>query len=393
MRIIACSKLTLTDRLCEPSCRLRLLSVAGCATRYRRPTYRADCFSLVRRFGKGTIMFRRILATACAIVTFGFLVAACGKTDGDRATTIGLFGPRANSYFNAYVDAGEAWAKEHGIELKIFDSGFDPLQQFSQIDDAIGRHAVDGMVITPLNGAAIAPLVKKAKDLGIHSVAIDAPLSADFNSLDPTTVPGLDGLVMIPANERGENLGLSAVEACRGLDPCKVIYEAILMNQPAEVSIYDSFKSTLEKHSNIELLGVRDKCMGQRDTALGVTQDLLQATPDVNVIVSADQCLIGAQVAIERAGKSYGTEPGQIRLVGGGGTTQGIQQVLAGKWVSTLTGLPRQEMTDGLDILKQAIDGTLAAPKGVNPLEGAKYPPIMNKAAVEETGFQGQYSA
>ena len=341
-------------------------------------------------------MLKRTIAALAAVI-LACTLAACGDSDdgagGKGELRVGLFGPKANSYFQAYVDAGEEWAKDNGATLTVFDSGFDPQQQFTQVQDAIAQKKVDGMVIAPLNGPALASLVRQAKDAGISTVAIDAPLSNDFNSLDASTVEGLDGLVMIPADERGENLAKEVVMACEGIDPCKTVYEAILLTQPAEVAIYESFKAALEAESNVELLGVRDKCMGQRDAALGVTQDLLTAEPDVDVIASADQCLIGAEIAIERAGKTFGLGDGDIRLVGGGGTTQGIAQVLAEKWVATLTGLPREEMVESMKIIKGVVDGSITEPVGVNVLDDDANPPIMDKATIEKTKFKGQYSA
>lgn len=347
-------------------------------------------------------MHRWIIA-ALAALAFAAVVAACGSSgDADETTgaasgdaptplKIAVFGPGPNTYVSAGIAAARKWADANGAELTVMEASFDPQKQFSQIQTAIAQRSFDGMALYPINGPSLAPLVKQADEAGIATVALNSPLSADLSSTDPK-VPGLAGLVWDPKAKTGERLGEAMVEACEGIDPCQVAYIAGDAALPFEKSVVEAYEQVVEGHPNVETLPVLDGGGYARGPAVGVTQDLLQARPGVDVIAAADQSLLGAEVALRKADKSWGTGQGELRLVGIGGSTQAVQRVAAGEWTATLLSLPKNEMTEGLAILVDAIEGELPAPKGVNPVLSSEYPPIMTREAVEETDFEGQFS-
>ncbi len=354
-------------------------------------------------------MQRNVLAAVCALAVTAAL-AACGGSDEDSGTAaqptttgttaakkssdpmkIAFFAPAsANAYFAAEAKAGEEWAKANGAEFTVVDAGFDMQKQLNQIQDATATKKYNAYVVFAAVGPIVAPALEKAAEGGIPVALVASTVTSDFSSTEPG-VPWLAGRVAQPPAARGAALAEQVIAACEGIDPCEVVYLFTIAGDPQEKVIIDSFNKGLEGHPNIKRLKDRGPAMAQRGPAAKVTQDLLQAEPGVDVIASLDQSIAGAEVALKQAGKAYGTGDGEVRLVGIGATKHAVDSVKAGRWFSTQSALPDDEMVMALDMLKQAHDGELAEPKGVDPTTAGEYPVALDKQAIEDTGFQAQY--
>lgn len=352
-------------------------------------------------------MSRRLIGALSALVIAAAGVG-CGSSDDDDGATAGastagtttsaqsapkkiaISATQANAFQGREIAVAQRWADDNGAELTILDPGLDAQKQYSQIQDAIAQGELDGLLIAPLNGPALAPLVRQADAAGISTVAINYPLTSDYSGSDPT-VPGLDGLVWKPLTETGELLAEQVVAACRGVDPCEAVYLSISPTLPAERAVYDAFSKDLAQHPEITELPPMGPTMAQRGPAVRVTQDLLQAHPGVDVIVSTDAALFGSEVALRQAGRTWGTGDGEVRLVGWGGTEDAVERIGDGSWSSLQITLPDETTTEALRILEAAHAGTLEAPEGVDPVNASGIPAIMTARDVEQTGFRGQY--
>lgn len=348
------------------------------------------------------MMSVRIGASLCALAIVGTL-AACGSSDdkesnattaGGKATkplNIGLFTTENSPLSAKQVETARKWAADNGAKVTVVDPAFNPQKQYSQLQDAIAQRRFDAVGLWPMNGPALAPLVKQADAAGIAAVAIGAPLSADTTTMD-INVPGLDGMTFQTSTKRAGWMAEQAAAACAGIDPCEVAYLPFIRSIGYEQDNIKAFKEAIKRHPSIEFLPVLADGLGQRAPAVGIAQDLVLAHPNVDVLIAAtDLSLLGAEVGLKKAGKKWGMGPGELRLAGIGGTKQGIQRVKDGEWASTQIFVPENDMLSGLEILTSAIDGTLSAPKGVDNVSDGKYPPIMTKEAIEQSGFKGQY--
>ncbi len=352
-------------------------------------------------------MHRRVLVAACALAATAAL-AACG--DADESSTaaqstasstpaqtsteplkVAYFGPAGEvAYYAAEAKAGEAWAKANGADYTVIDAGFDAQKQVNQIEDATASKKYNAYVVFagfPL----VAPALQDAAESGIRVVLVDSTVTSDFTSTQPG-VPWLTARVAHPFSARGAALAEQVIAACEGIDPCEVSYLfSVQAGDPQEKAIIDAFAKGLEGHPNIKRLADRGPTFAQRGPAANVTRDLLQAEPGIDVIASLAQGVAGAELALKRAGKPYGTGDGEVRLVGIGATKHAIDGVLAGRWLSTQTYVPKDEMVMALDLVKQAHEGELTQPKGIDPITAGKYPEILDKQAIQNTGFEAQY--
>jgi ribose transport system substrate-binding protein len=114
-------------------------------------------------------------------------------------------------------------------------------------------------------------------------------------------------------------------------------------------------KSVLADSPNVELVAEQEGADYARDTGLKVAQNILQANPDLDVLVtSGDQMTLGAEQAVEDAGLSD-----QVALIGNGGSEPGVQAVQEGRWFGTVALVP---YSAGQAAAEQAINAVRGEP-------------------------------
>ncbi len=104
----------------------------------------------------------------------------------------------------------------------------------------------------------------------------------------------------------GQLLGSGVLKGCKGKNPCKVAWLPGLPELPLEKARTDGLYSIIKKSKAIQVVSVQAGGY-LAAPALKATQNILQAHPDVNVIVSSgDQMIAGAYRAIKLAGIADG---------------------------------------------------------------------------------------
>lgn len=192
----------------------------------------------------------------------------------------------ANPYFIEVYDGFASKCGEFGIKTQILDSKYDVATQVSYVEDAVQR-GVDGVMISPLDENALKTVVEEAKEKGIVISAEAQPISnAQIDgSLDEYSIGyaiGSAAAKWINTEQGGEGhaliLAQDDVEAVirRG----DGINDGILENAPdAEIVARQNASST--------------------DLGMKVTESVLLANPEVNVICACDDyTAIGAYEAI-----------------------------------------------------------------------------------------------
>jgi ribose transport system substrate-binding protein len=112
--------------------------------------------------------------------------------------------------------------------------------------------------------------------------------------------------------------------------------------------------------------------------ALEATQNVLQANPDLDVIVSSgDQMINGALRAAQLAGKDK-----QIKFFGNGCTFEAKRDILAGKVYGCAVYLPRTEGRMATDLLIRAVQGFNVGSRSVDPLTLSPIGPIGRRSNI-----------
>lgn len=114
-----------------------------------------------------------------------------------------------------------------------------------------------------------------------------------------------------------------------------------------------TFESVLGAHDNISIVAVGEGSYAP-DPALGAMTDILQANPDVDVVLSnADQHLVGVEIALDAAGIDFA----ELYISGGGAAQISIDAIKDGRWDATLAYFPKTMGALAMEQIANAIEG------------------------------------
>lgn len=257
----------------------------------------------------------------------------------------------ASSFAQAQANGAKEAAEADNATVQVFDPAFDPAKQLNQVQDALASGKYDGFLIHAADANVVLPVIEEAIADGVKVVAVFNPMGPDLTTLEPQ-IDGLTSTVASSIQGSGEQIGNMIVEACEGKDPCQVAFEPCVASLPLDGVRLDGVESVLSQNANVKLVSKQDgQC--NREEGLKVSQNILQANPDLQVIATAgDQSTLGAEQAVKGAGKE-----GKIALIGNGASKPGVEAVAAGRWTGTVALLPFTEGKAGAEALIKAVRG------------------------------------
>jgi ribose transport system substrate-binding protein len=332
-------------------------------------------------------MFKRCAVAAALVLSVGAF-AACGSDDGGggesaaeggktKVEKIAFFGfASANSFAQATFAGVKEEAAKHNVEVKFFDPNFDSAKQVSQIQNAITSGEYQAFIVQANDGNAVVPPIREAIEEGITVVGEFTPVGTKYDTIEPQ-VPGMI-FVGEPPTENGTALGEMGVEACGDMDPCNVAYLEGFKALPLDNARTDAVKAALGKAPNVKLVASVEGGYTQ-DTGLKAAQNVLQAHPDVNVMIGSSQAIAGAEQAVKDAGA-------KVKLIGNGGSHQAVAAVKSGRWFATY-------------VIAEKSAGAKATELAIKKAEGEDVPSSFDTRELQEPrgtkdslgDFEGQY--
>lgn len=218
-------------------------------------------------------------------------VALPATLSAQEVNKIGLAVPNLQAdFFNQIKIGVENYAGEKGIEVVVVDAKNDTNTQVSQVQDLLTQ-GIDAFIYIPAGAAAAAVPTRLAREQGIPVINVDR----------------------FPEGEPGDTfIGGEGVES--SYQVCKFIIEraggsgkmAIIHGQKGttpEVDRTAGCMRAIEESPGIELIDQQWTNMWSADEGFSITQNLLQAHPDLKVIFGqADGIAMGAAKAVEGAG-------------------------------------------------------------------------------------------
>ncbi|GBQ93918.1 substrate-binding domain-containing protein [Asaia krungthepensis] len=267
-------------------------------------------------------LLKTLLATT--LITGSALSLAPGKAYAAELLKIGVsFQEMNNPYFVTMKDALQDAAKSIGATLIISDAHHDVSKQVSDIEDMVQQGA-QIVLINPTDSAGVASIVKTVHDKNIPIVSVDAqangPIDAFVGSknydagfkactyLGQTITKGdvgiIDGIPVVPILER--------VKGC---------------------------KAALAKFPGIKIVSTQNGKQ-ERDQALTVAENMLQANPDMKGIFSVnDNGSLGVLSAIDSSGHD-------VKLVSVDGAPEAIKAIAkpGSHFIGTAAQFPRQQI-------------------------------------------------
>ena len=327
-----------------------------------------------------SMRFVAAVATVAAVaITATVGAGAQPAAQQAKVKAIAFFGfAAANSFAQATWAGVKQTAKKNHVSAKFFDPNFNAQTQVSQIQDAITTGRYQAFVIQANDGNAVIPAIKQALAAHIAVVAEFTPVGSNYATIKPP----VRGLVFVGEAPvwNGQSLGKLGIQACAGKNPCNVAYLEGFKSLPLDNARTDAVKTTLATASNVKLAADVEGGYTQA-SGLKAAQDVLQAHPEIDVMIGSAQAIEGAEQAIKTAGKE-----GKIKLIGNGGSCQAIAGVRDGTWFATY-------------IIAEKSSGAKAAQFAINKANGKKVPtsydsrklqnPIGTKANLGN--FKAQY--
>ena len=264
-----------------------------------------------------------LLAGAAAILLSGSAQAAALK--------IGMtFQELNNPYFVTMQKALRDAASTIDATVVVTDAHHDVAKQISDVEDML-QQKIDILLVNPTDSAGIQSAVVSAKKAGVVVVAVDANASGPVDSF----------------------VGSKNYDA--GYMSCEYLAKAI--GGTGEVAILDGIpvvpilervrgcRAALEKAPGVKLVDVQNGKQ-ERDTALSVTENLIQRHPDLKGLFSVnDGGSMGALSAIDASGKD-------IKLTSVDGAPEAIaaMQKPGSKFIETSAQYPADQVRIALGI-------------------------------------------
>jgi len=256
--------------------------------------------------------------------------SAATATPATGALRIGIsFQELDNPYFAVMKQAFDEAGRSIGAEMFITDARHDVTKQINDIEDLIQKR-IDILLLNPTDSAGVEGAVRAAKKAGVVVVAVDAQANGP-----------VDAFVGSKNYEAGRLAGEHLAKVLNGKGRV-----AILDGIPV-VPILErvrGFKDAIAKFPGLELVATQNGRQ-ERSVALSVTENLLQAHPDLDGLFSVnDGGALGALAAIDAAGR-------KVALVSVDGLAEVVSAIQkGGAFKATVAQFPRDQIRLALGI-------------------------------------------
>lgn len=272
----------------------------------------------------------RVPTSLCAIA-----LAATGLCQATATTAAPLkvgvsFQEINNPYFVTMKGALQDAVGSLGGTLLVTDAAHDVSKQINDVDDMLQKQ-IDILIINPTDSVGVQAAVKAAHDKGVVVVAVDAQAEGPLDSF----------------------VGSKNYDA--GVQACQYLGEQLggkgdvgILDGIAVVPILERVrgcKDALAKFPGIKLASTQNGKQ-ERDQALSVTENMLQAQPNLKGLFSVnDTGALGALTAIEATGMD-------VKLVSVDGAPDAIKEIQkpSSHFIATAAQYPRDQVRIALAI-------------------------------------------
>ena len=220
--------------------------------------------------------------------------------DAGRTYTIGLSLPfTTNIWFLGVQDSALIEAQRHpNVKILVRNANQDATQQANDIQALISQH-VDGIIVDPLQEAALVPAMRRAMQVGIPVVDVDRQL----------TQPAYTNVVTGDFSQGPRDLAKWVVEQLRQKygEPKGIIAEIQTdMGSTPQIARFNAFKTVVDQYPGIKIVGLQS-AKSDETLAYDVMKDILSANPNLDVVYThSEDMTMGAWKAMDAAGKANG---------------------------------------------------------------------------------------
>ncbi len=265
-----------------------------------------------------------------------------------------------NPFFVKMKEGAQAGAKAHGISLQTFAGKIDGdvETQVSAVETCIASGA-KGILITPSDSSALAPVVNQAREAGLLVIALDTPFEPASTADATFATDNFNAGVLIGrwAKAKMGAKAASAKIALLDLNPSQVSVDYLRDNgflQGFGIDIKDPKR--LGDETDPRIVG-NDVTNGNEEGGRKAMENLLQLDPDINLVYTINEpAAAGAYEAL----RSFGKEKDAL-IVSVDGGCPGVKNIKAGIIGATSMQFPLLMASKGIEAIKAW------AEKGVKP--------------------------
>ncbi|HHX59405.1 MAG TPA: sugar ABC transporter substrate-binding protein [Epulopiscium sp.] len=246
-----------------------------------------------------------------------------------------------NPFFGALNSGIEEITGAKGDTVVALDPALDVSKQISQIEDLVAQ-GVDAIFVNPADWKGIRPGLEAAKKAGIPIINVDAPVFDE------------DLVDSIVASDNYNAGVLCAKDMMSKMDSAKVV---VLEHPTAKSAIdrTDGFLDTIKDNPNYEVVA-KQSSEGQLEQAMPVMENIIQANPEINVVMALnDPTAMGALAALQAANRADG-----VLIYGVDGSPDAKQMIKDGKMTGTAAQSPIGIGRTAAEIAYKILDGQAA---------------------------------
>lgn len=244
-----------------------------------------------------------------------------GNDGGEEGARLGLsISTLNNPYFVTLRDGAQAAADEAGVELIVTDAQNDASTQQNDIQSFVTQQ-VDAVLVNPVDSEAIVPAVEAANQADIPVLALDR--AAEGGEVATTIISDNIEGGQLAGEELINLVGEGAVAQLEGIP-----------GTDAQRDRGQGFEQGLEGQDVVEIVASQAASF-DRAEGLNVTQNILQANPDIQgIFAQNDEMALGAVQALgERAGS-------EVQIVGFDAIDDALQAIQEGTMNATVAQQP-----------------------------------------------------
>jgi inositol transport system substrate-binding protein len=302
--------------------------------------------SVTETIAQASLSRRRLVQTAAAVGVGAALPASARLAGAQEPVKIAFSVPGLNfPFFVHMMNLAQMHADELGVELVQLDGqeqgAPSSTKQSADLEAAIAQ-GVQGIVISPNDGAALAPAITAAIEAGVPVVTVDRNVAADVPTLAHVGADNVRG---------GEIQGEYVLEILpEGGD----VYE--LQGQPGATPAIDrhaGFEAALEGQDAVRVV-VSQTAEFSRDQAVQVFESALAGNPEPAAVVCAnDDMAFGVMQVAQAQGLT------DLPIIGFDALPEALVAINDGQMAATIEQFPGRQATTAMDILLAYLaDGT-----------------------------------
>lgn len=296
--------------------------------------------------------------------------ASAGTSGGSGAIVFSTKTITNNEFQRVMVEECQKAVEAAGYEFELTLAG-DELtvsKQVENIENAINRGA-SGIVVAPMDGNAIIPALKKAKDAGIPVIIADAAVTEGNEDLYVTYIGSDNYKIGYEAGKQMiEKIGEGKVCTVRGASGAM---GGELRAQGFEAAIAEQDKVVLVNQQAGNWLS---------DVAMQVTENMLSSDPDMKgIFLCSDSMLSGVISGVQ----NKGLDPSELAIISVDGNKSALDSIKAGECYGCIAQYPGVIGQKAGEIMVSLLSGETTAEDYEKYIDSGYF--FMNPDNIEES--------